>query len=332
LQGEAFAAFQSYARALQRRGVILAVCSKNDQAAALAAFDSHPEMVLKRADMACFVANWQDKPANLRTIARTLNIGLDALVFADDNPFERALVRRELPMVAVPELTDEPADYPAILADAGYFEALAITPEDQARGRHYRDNQARAALQETATDLDAYLRGLEMELRWRPFDRVGLPRIVQLVNKTNQFNLTTRRITEAEALAVIDDPGAVGLQLRLLDRFGDNGMIAVVIGRLAAGGAALAIDTWLMSCRVLGRQVEAATLELIVAQARRLGARRLIGTYVPSGRNAMVRDHYARLGFTPVADDRGGNGAWRAVLELADHAGGASPFIAIRQG
>ncbi|MCO6417783.1 HAD-IIIC family phosphatase [Siccirubricoccus sp. KC 17139] len=299
-EGEAFLTVQAHARALAARGVLLAVCSKNDAAVAAEPFAKHPEMLLREADIACFVANWEDKPANLRRIAQALNIGLDALVLLDDNPFERALVRRELPMVAVPELPEEPALYPAALADAGYFEGVAVTAEDRARGAQYRGNAARAALAASTTDLAAYLRELEMRLLWRRFDAVGLPRIVQLINKTNQFNLTTRRYTEAEAAAVMQDKQALGLQFRLLDRFGDNGVIAILIGRLGMEGE-MAIDTWLMSCRVLGREVEQACLAVLAAEARRMGARRLRGTYRPTAKNGMVRDHYPKLGFTPLA-------------------------------
>ncbi len=293
--GEAHLAFQDYARELSRRGVILAVCSKNDEANAVEPFDRHPEMLLRRADIACFKANWSDKATNLRAIAQELNIGLDSLVFVDDNPFERNLVRQELPMVAVPELTDDPASYAATIADAGYFESVTISKEDLSRAAQYQANQARAAERGAATDLPAYLRGLEMRLIWKTFDRLGLSRIVQLINKTNQFNLTTKRYTEAEILDVMADDRAFGLQLRLLDRFGDNGIIAIVIGRLT--GTDCQIDTWLMSCRVLGRGVEAATLNLIAAQAAAMGAERLIGTYIPTAKNPMVADHYQKLGF-----------------------------------
>ena len=269
--GEAFVAFQEYARELSRRGVILAVCSKNDETNALEPFDTHPEMVLRRGDIASFVANWADKAANLRAIAAELNIGLDSLVFVDDNPAERALVRQELPMVAVPEVGDDPAFYAQIITAAGYFEGLAITQDDRERSGQYQGNRLRDTLRASATDLPSYLRGLEMTLVARPFDRLGQSRTVQLINKTNQFNLTTRRYTEQDVRAVMGDARAFGLQLRLLDRFGDNGIIAVVIGRMQ-DDADLLIDTWLMSCRVLGRQVESATLNLIVEQARRLGA------------------------------------------------------------
>jgi FkbH-like protein len=326
--GEAYVAFQDYCRELVRRGVILAVCSKNDEANALEPFDRHPEMVLKRGDISCFVANWSDKAANIRQIAHELNIGLDSLVFVDDNPFERNLVRQELPMVAVPEVGEDPTTYAQAIADAGYFEGLAVTEEDRERTGQYQGNRAREALKGATTDLESYLRGLEMRLIWRRFDRMGLQRVVQLINKSNQFNLTTRRYTEEDVLAVMDDPAAFGLQLRLIDRFGDNGIIAIVIGRLQ-GSRDLDIDIWLMSCRVLGRQVEPTTLNLIAAEARRLGARRLIGEYIPTRKNGMVKDHYARLGFTVVETTN--EGGSRAVLDLA----GLDPahtFIHVEEG
>ena len=313
-EGEAFLALQAYALEQARRGIILAVCSKNDEANALAPFDQHPEMLLKRADLACFVANWDDKARNIREIAKRLNIGLDSLVFVDDNPFERNLVRAELPMVAVPELPDEPALYARCLAEAGYFEGLGVTDEDRERTLQYQANAARESFQTEATDLESYLRGLEMQLVWRRFDRIGMARIVQLINKTNQFNLTTRRYTQAEVEKVIEDERAFGLQLRLLDRFGDNGIIAIVIGRVDETGIAL-IDTWLMSCRVLGRGVEQATLNLAAAEAKRLGGRLLIGEYRPTAKNGMVREHYAKLGFVPAGEGPEGGSRWSCDLE-----------------
>jgi FkbH-like protein len=350
--GEAFVAFQEYARELSRRGIILAVCSKNDAANALEPFDRHPEMVLRRGDIACFVANWTDKAANIRAIAAELNIGLDSLVFVDDNPFERSLVRQELPMVAVPEVGDDPVHYARILAEAGYFEGVAVTREDRERTGQYQGNRMREALKSSATDLASYLRGLQMQLIWRRFDPVGLARTVQLINKTNQFNLTTRRYSEEDVLGVMRDNRAFGLQLRLLDRFGDNGIVSIVIGRMQPASADdsgrdgpghdgpgrddddaeagdLLIDTWLMSCRVLGRQVEPTTLNLVAEQAKRLGARRLVGEYVPTSKNAMVRDHYVRLGFTVmhVAED----GASRAALDLGSFIP-AETFIEVREG
>lgn len=326
--GEAFVAFQDYARELTRRGVILAVCSKNDEANAIEPFEAHPEMVLRREDIASFVANWNDKPSNIRAIADELNIGLDSMVFVDDNPFERALVRQELPMVAVPEVGEDPATYPQTLADAGYFEGVSITDEDRTRTRQYEGNRQREQLKARTTDLDAYLRSLDMELIWRPFDDIGLHRIAQLINKTNQFNLTTRRYSEDEVRAVIADPGACGLQLRLIDRFGDNGIISIVIGRMQDPHDLL-IDTWLMSCRVLGRQVEPTTLNLVAEAAKRLGARRLIGVYVPTKKNGMVEDHYGKLGFALMEEWR--DGRRRFSLELPTFVPTAT-FISVKEG
>jgi FkbH-like protein len=294
--GEAYVAVQRYAKDLMSRGVILAVCSKNDEANALAPFERHPDMVLRRSDIACFVANWRDKATNIREIAQTLNIGLDSLVFLDDNPFERTLVRRELPMIAVPEVSDDPGEYPSTIADAGYFEGLSLTEEDRERTAQYRANAARSALQAQTTDMNSYLLGLNMRFLWKSFDAIGLKRITQLINKTNQFNLTTRRYNESEVEAIIADPNSMGLQFRLVDALGDNGVIAIVIGR-RCNGCELWIDTWLMSCRVLGREVEKATLQVIVEAARKVGCKVLIGEYIPTAKNAMVSDHYVRLGF-----------------------------------
>ncbi|GAC1340901.1 MAG: HAD-IIIC family phosphatase [Acetobacteraceae bacterium] len=313
--GEAYLAFQHYARDLSRRGIILAVCSKNDEANALEPFTHHPEMVLKQSDIACFVANWTDKAANLREIASRLNIGLDSLVFADDNPVERAIVRRELPMVQVPELPEDPTQYGACIAEAGYFEALRVTAEDLERAGQYQQNLAREGLMASATDLPGFLRSLEMHAVWNRFDRIGLARIVQLINKTNQFNLTTRRVNEEQVLAMIDDPRALSLQIRLLDRFGDNGIIAIVAGAFEPGGRDIRLDTWLMSCRVLGRGMEEETLNLVAAEAIRLGAAGLVGEYRPSAKNGMVREHYPRLGFTELQQSADGGTSWR--LDLA---------------
>jgi FkbH-like protein len=284
-------------------------------------------MVLRRGDISAFIANWNDKAANIREIAETLNIGIDSMVFLDDNPFERALVRRELPAVAVPEVGEEPSRFAQILADAGYFEAVSITDEDRERTSLYQNNAAREASRKSATDLPSYLRSLDMELHWSRFDRVGLQRIAQLINKTNQFNLTTRRYSEEDVLSVMANNRAFGLQLRLIDRFGNNGIISIIIGKMN-GGDDLLIDTWLMSCRVLGRQVEPTTLNLVAAQAQALGARRLIGEYRPTKKNGMVREHYTRLGFRPL--DTAEDGGSRAFLDLATFTP-AETFIDVRE-
>ena len=310
--GEAYVAFQRYAKQLAERGVILAVCSKNDEANALEPFATHSEMVLRREDIACFTANWTDKATNLRTIAERLNIGLDALVFVDDNPAERRLVRSELPMIAVPEMPDEPAEYPRTLADAGYFEAVDLTAEDRARTELYKANAQREAARSSATDLGAFLDGLEMELQVNGFDIAGLKRIVQLINKTNQFNLTTKRYTEADVQRVMADDEAATLQLRLTDVHGDNGVIGLTIGYRR--GRALEVDTWLMSCRVLGRGVEEATLNLLAEQAQAMGCTSLLGEYRPTAKNGMVREHYRQLGFAPLEDREDGTTRWELPL------------------
>ncbi len=214
-------------------------------------------------------------------------------------------------MPEVPD--DDPALMPAILAAAGYFDSVAVTEEDRVRTAHYAANRERASLESAATDMASYLRSLQMQLVWRRFDRIGLGRIVQLINKTNQFNLTTRRRTEEQVLAVMADRDAFGLQIRLLDRFGDSGIIAIVIGRVDERRDCH-IDTWLMSCRVLGRGVEQATLAVLAEQARALGALRLVGEYLPTAKNGMVSEHYRKLGFTRVGPEAAGaHTAWLAL-------------------
>ncbi|NDP62514.1 HAD-IIIC family phosphatase [Polaromonas sp.] len=316
--GEAYLAFQRYAGLLAQRGIILAVCSKNDAAVAEAGF-AHPEMALRRADIAAFVANWDDKAGNLRRIAAMLDIGLDSLVFVDDNPAERDIVRRELPEVAVPELPEDVSGYPACLAAAGYFEAVSFTTDDATRGRSYALNAERKAALGDSTDIAGYLRGLDMTLAAAPVGKAELPRVTQLINKTNQFNLTTRRYTEAEVALLADDPDAVALALRLSDKFGDNGLISVLLARPDAGlpPDELLIDTWLMSCRVLGRQVEEAVLGVLAAAAVRRGKKALVGQYRATPRNGMVAGHYQRLGFMARPAPQGaepGSTFWQYAL------------------
>jgi FkbH-like protein len=301
-EGEAFTAFQRYLCLLAARGIILAVCSKNEMDVAESAFREHPEMALKRSDIAAFVANWEDKAGNIRRIAQLLNIGSDSMVFVDDNPAERDIVRRELPEVAVPEMTEDVAYYPSLLSAAGYFEAASFTADDVMRVRSYVQNAERQALLDHATDMDGYLKSLEMRLSVKTIDRIDLGRSTQLINKSNQFNLTTRRYTEADIERITGDAGALSLCLRLKDRFGDNGLISVIIARPdpAWPRDEFVIDTWLMSCRVLGRGVEAASLNVLASQALHRGARSLIGEYRPSAKNRMVEEHYSKLGFVPA--------------------------------
>lgn len=307
-RGEAHLAIQNLSFDLRRRGVVLAVCSKNEDDAARIPFREHDEMVLKEDHISVFVANWTDKATNLKAIAQTLNIGTDALVFLDDNPAERERVRQELPEVAVPEVGDEPSDYVGILAMAGYFEAISFGDEDRKRADMYQANAKRTSALQKVGNLDEYLASLDMVCTIAPFDDLGRARIAQLVNKSNQFNLTTRRYTEAEIAAVQADPGKLGVQVRLVDRFGDNGMISVVIFEKHAD--AWHCDTWLMSCRVLGRRVEEAVLAYFAQAARQAGATRLTGDYIPTAKNVLVEKHFEKLGFTQTAERADGGTSW----------------------
>ena len=265
-------------------------------------------MLLKEEHLAVFQANWNDKATNIKAIAEELSLGLDAMVFLDDNPVERGLVRRMLPQVAVPELPDDPAWYARTLAAAGYFESVAFSDEDRGRAQMYQSNARRVALQRQAGDLDAYLASLEMEIQFAPFDRVGRARISQLINKSNQFNLTTRRYSEADVAAAEAHLDVFTLQVRLIDSFGDNGMICVIVCRPGETGEWV-IDTWLMSCRVLGRKVEQMVLREILLRARKAGIDRVWGRYIPTEKNALVRDHYEKLGFIKM-DEQNGTTTW----------------------
>jgi FkbH-like protein len=286
-------------------------------------------MLLKLDHIAVFQANWNDKATNIEAIAAELSLGLDAMVFLDDNPVERGLVRKLLPQVAVPELPEEPAYYARTLTAGGYFEAVAFAPEDLKRAGFYQDNARRANLQRQVGGVDAYLASLDMTITFQPFDATGRARIVQLINKSNQYNLTTRRYTDPEVTAAENDPEIFTLQVRLADILGDNGMISVVICRPGEAGA-WDIDTWLMSCRVLGRKVEHMVLREILEHARAAGVHKLTGTYRPTDRNQLVVDHYARLGFRKVAEEESGLTRWE--LFVTDPAPESVPMNVVSQG
>jgi FkbH-like protein len=316
-RGEAHLAVQSLALDLRNRGIVLAVSSKNTDEIARQPFEKHPDMLLKLDHIAVFQANWNDKATNIQAIADELSLGLDAMVLLDDNPVERGLVRKLLPQVAVPELPEDPAWYARTLSAAGYFEAATFAAEDLKRASFYQDNARRASLQTLASGVDAYLASLDLTITFSPFDSTGRARIVQLINKSNQYNLTTRRYNDAEVAAAEHDPFVFTLQVRLKDIFGDNGMISIVICR-PSGDRAWDIDTWLMSCRVLGRKVEHMVLREILKHARAADVFKLNGTYVPSSRNGLVVDHYATLGFTKVHEDESGLTSWELFVEAAD--------------
>ena len=318
--GEAHLALQRYAKTLMDRGVILAVCSRNDPAIVEAAFRDHPEMVLKRSDFAAFAANWNDKVTNLETIADQLNIGLDSLVFVDDNPAERAHVRASLPMVAVPELPADPAHFVRRIAEAGYFEAVSFTREDHERARQYSANKNRASLRNAAGGMDAFLQQLGMSVDFGPVTSLNIARATQLINKTNQFNTTTIRLSESEVAALAAVPGSILLQFRLIDKFGDNGIVSVMIVVPAEGEAGvLDMVIWVMSCRVFGRQLEEEALNIVVEAARRRGARTLRATFKATAKNAVIKDLFAKLGFlhSDTAEKTDASSQW--FLMLADY-------------
>jgi FkbH-like protein len=312
-EGEAYLAFQGYIKALRARGIILAVCSKNDLANAKEPFDKHPGMLLRLEDISCFVANWDDKAANIRAIATTLNIGLDSLVFVDDNPVERALVRKYAPEVAVPELPADPSEYIRAIDQHHYFQVVSLSAEDYRRADLYRDNAAREVALLGSTNMDEFLKSLRMTARVESVNDLSLERTVQLINKSNQFNLTTRRYTTSQIQIVRNDPKWVTRTISLADRFGDNGLISVLMAH--ENGDSLHIDTWLMSCRVLKRGVESLALNELVDAARHRGVRRLAGMFIPSGKNAMVAGHYREMGFTQSGKDENGTTYWSLPLK-----------------
>lgn len=300
--GEAHLHLQKTILELRERGVVLAVSSKNEEPAARKPFKEHPDMLLRENHIAVFQANWQDKASNILAIAESLSLGLESMVFLDDNPAERMQVRRELPEVAVPELPKDPALYARTLIAAGYFESSSFSKEDFKRADFYQENTDRIKALKDSSDMDGYLGSLKMEMISNNFDVSGRSRISQLINKSNQFNLTTRRYSESDVKYFEEDPSFYTRQIRLRDVFGDNGMISVIICKKRP--TEWKIDTWLMSCRVLGRRVELAVLQDIIVDAKDSGVSVLIGEYIPTLRNVIVKDHYKNLGFTQTFNDQ----------------------------
>ena len=296
---EAFTEFQSYVLNLKKRGVILAVCSKNDEEIAKSGF-SHPDSVLHVEDFAAFYANWLPKNENLRGIAEELNIGTDSLVFIDDNPAERQIVRDTMPEVAVPEVNpDDIFSYIRAIEGAGYFEPVTISDDDLKRNDNYRENKQRQILESTAKSYDEFLKSLNMKAEIDSFKPIYFDRIAQLTNKTNQFNLTTRRFTRADIENFANDSRYITLYGRLSDKFGDNGLISVVIGEKI--NDELHIILWLMSCRVLKRDMEFAMLDELVKRCA--GCKKIVGYYFPTNKNKMVAELYKTFGFTQIDEN-----------------------------
>ncbi len=297
-EGERFTEYQQYLKDLSAQGVMLGIASKNEREDALLGL-THRDSLLHEEDFLDIKADWMPKDGNLAAIAKEMNILPEALVFVDDNPVERELVRAQLPGTAVPEVSAE-VPFHVTLDRAGYFEVTKLSADDLKRNEMYKANARREEAQAAFADYDEYLRSLEMTAEIRPFDTESAARITQLINKTNQFNLTTRRYTQAEVDALIGNPDHVTLYGRLTDKFGDNGIVSLIIGSIR--GKTLDIDLWLMSCRVLKRGMEYAMLDALVDAAHAAGCESLRGTYIPSAKNAVVKDLYRELGFAPDGD------------------------------
>ena len=300
-EAEMFVEFQRYVLGLKRRGIILAVCSKNFSDVAKNGF-SHPDSVLRLSDFAAFYANMKPKSENILDIARELNIGTDSIVFIDDNSFERQLVRDVLPEVSVPEVdAGDCYSYIRAIETAGYFEAVSISNDDLKRSETYSANSKRRELQLSAGSYEEYLQSLDMVAEIAPFKEIYFNRIAQLTNKTNQFNLTTRRYSRADIQNFADDPNYITLYCRLADKLGDNGLISVVVAERKENE--LEILLWLMSCRVLNRGVEAVLMDAFIAEAKRLGVKKVRGVYIKTEKNKLVANFYESFGFEKIAQN-----------------------------
>ena len=295
--GKAFSKFQAWIRQLKERGIILAICSKNTEHIAKEPFEKHPDMKLRLKDFALFVANWNNKPDNIRQIQSILNIGFDSMVFLDDNPFEREMVRKEIPEITVPDLPEDVADYLPFLCTQNLFETMSFTEEDVKRNDQYREEAERTKVQHQFTNEKDFLQSLQMTSIVKPIDKFTLPRAAQLTQRSNQFNLRTIRYTEEKLTEILKDENSFTLTVSLSDKFGDYGLISLLILQ-KINAADLFIDTWIMSCRVLKRNVEEMVLNEVVEIARHNKCNRIIGEYIPTPKNELVREHYKTLGFT----------------------------------
>lgn len=302
--GEAYAAFQESLKALTRRGLLIGVVSKNDEAVALAAFDHHPEMRLRRSDLAGWRIDWMDKAANVASLAGELNLGLSSVVFIDDNPMERGRVAESLPDVLVPDWPRDPLLFVDALRGLRCFDAVQFSNEDRGRARMYAEERGRRAVRASVGRLEDWLGGLDLRVAIHPLDAAALPRAVQLLNKTNQMNLSTRRLSEVELLAWAQQPGRQVWTVSVGDRFGESGLTGL-LGIAWEGPVAHVVD-FVLSCRVMGREIEKAMLFVAVQQARAGGAAWLVARHLPTERNAPCLAFWRTSGF-----------AERGVLEFA---------------
>ncbi|MDY3343432.1 MAG: HAD-IIIC family phosphatase [Lachnospiraceae bacterium] len=308
--GQTYAEFQEYIKQQKELGVLLTVNSKNDETVALTGFE-RPDSILKREDFTVFKANWEPKSHNLMTTAQELNLLPESFVFVDDNPAEREIIRQQMQGVAIPEL-DLVEHYIQVLDKSGFFEVTNLSEDDRKRNQMYQENEMRKQAQATYTDYGEYLTSLEMKGTIKAFEPVYLSRISQLTNKSNQFNLTTKRYSQTEIEEAASDPMRITLYGKLEDKFGDNGVVSVVIGKRQED--TLHIDLWLMSCRVLKRDMEYAMMDELVNKCRQARMTRIIGYYYPTAKNGMVKEFYALQGFTKISEDESGNTVWEYLI------------------
>ena len=297
--GKAFSEFQLWIKQLKNRGIILAVCSKNTEAIAKEPFEKHPDMELRLDDIALFVANWENKVDNIRYIQNILQIGFDSMVFLDDNPFEREIVKNGIPELCVPDLPEDPALYLTYLKELNLFETVSFTEEDTIRTKQYQEEANRAVIKRSFANENEFLNSLSMQSEVLHFNAFSIPRVVQLIQRSNQFNLRTQRYAEADVVKMTESSDYITLSFTLEDKFGNHGLIgAVILKRIDK--QTLFIDTWIMSCRVLKRGMEQFTLYCLVKEAAKRGYSKLVGEYIPTAKNGIVKEHYSSLGFEPM--------------------------------
>lgn len=294
--GKVYSELQLWAKQLKQRGIIIAVCSKNTEEIAMEPFLSHPDMVLRMEDIAVFVANWETKVDNIRYIQSVLNIGFDSMVFIDDNPFEREMVKSGIPEIMVPDMPEDPAEYLPYLRSLNLFETASFTEEDEQRTKQYQEEAQRNILQQSFENENDFLASLAMLSEVKPFDEFSIPRVAQLTQRSNQFNLRTIRYTEEDVKLLSMNPDYYTMSLTLEDRFGNHGLIGIIILK-KQDASTLFIDSWIMSCRVLKRGMEAFTLNQVMEIAQAGNFDKVVGEYIPTKKNGIVKDHYAGLGF-----------------------------------
>ncbi len=324
-EGQAYSEFQDYLKQLKNIGVILNIDSKNDEKNAIAGLN-HPDGILKPDDFIVIKANWQPKSNNMIEIAKELNLGVDSLVFIDDNPAERAIINGQIPNVSTPVM-EKPEKYIETIDRSGFFEVINLSKDDLKKSEMYKENVERNKVMASFNNYGDYLKSLDMHAKIEGFIPLYMARIAQLTNKSNQFNLTTKRYNQTEIEEVAEDKNYITLYGKLTDKFGDNGVVSVVIGHIV--GKILEIDLWIMSCRVLKRDMEFAMMDALVRKAKKAGIETIKGFYYPTAKNAMVKEFYAEQGFTKISEDEQGNTTWE--LDLTKEYENKNKFIKVEE-